>query len=349
MSVKFQDYYKILGLERNASEGDIKKAYRKLAREYHPDLQPKEKKEETEKKFKLINEAYEVLKDPEKRAKYDRLGPNWQHGDEFTAYQRYRDQRQGAQWRDAGGDVGDDFGGFTFHFGGERGDSSFSEFFEAIFGGGFPGGNPGGAGRTRQPRRGLDVEAELEVTLEDIYFGKEKQFGITLQDLCTQCGGTGLVGNSFCRICGGSGHVAGVKNIKLKIPRDARDGKKIRLKGQGGEAEPGGERGDLYLKIKVVPHKLFSLQGDDLEAEAVIYPWQAALGAKVSVPTMDGSVRVTVPPRTHTGHKLRLKGKGMPKKDGSHGDLYIKLILDIPREINPEEEDLYRKMSRVNS
>jgi curved DNA-binding protein len=344
MAVKFQDYYKTLGLDKKATEKDIKKAYRKLARDSHPDLQPKEKKEEAEQKFKLINEAYEVLKDPEKREKYDRLGANWQQGDDFAAYQQYQQQRRRPE---AGGGQGN-FGGYEFNFGGEQGGGSFSDFFETIFGGrGFQGEER--TRRARRPRRGMDVDAELDVSLDEIYFGKEKQLQFSLQDLCLQCGGTGQLGNNFCQVCGGSGHNSTAKNIKLKIPRDARDGKKIRLKGQGGEGEPGGERGDLYLKIKVMPHKEFTLNGDDLEKEVVVHPWQAALGDKVPVTTMEGSVRVTVPARTHTGHRLRLRGKGMPKKDGSFGDLYINIILDIPRDIKPEEEELYRKIAEINS
>ncbi len=349
MAVKFQDYYKILGLDRSATEKDIRDAYRKLARKYHPDLQPPEKKEEAEKKFKEIGEAYEVLKDPENRKKYDRLGPNWQHGDEFASYQQHGQP----QWdtRDFEGMRRDFSGpeGFSFSFGGEGGRSgSFSDFFEAIFGQGF---NREGAeeafsrSRTRRPSRGVDIEAELEVTLEDVYHGREKQFQINLQDLCTQCSGTGQLGRSFCSLCGGSGQVNETRTIKVKIPRDARDGKKIRLKGQGGEAGAGGEKGDLYLKINVAPHHLFKLKGDDLEADLKVYPWQAALGAKVNAPTLDGSVRLTVPPRTHTGHRLRLKNRGMPGKTGTSGDLYLRIVIDNPQEINPEEEKLYQQLA----
>ena len=350
MAVKFQDYYKILGLDRNATEKDIRDAYRKLARKHHPDLQPPEKKEEAEKKFKQIGEAYEVLKDPEKRKKYDRLGPNWQHGDEFASYQQYGQQQNA---RDFGGmhrDFGGDYGGFSFSFGGEGGRAeSFSDFFEAIFGQGFGRESMGQASsRARRPSRGVDIEAELEVTLEDVFHGREKQFQINLQDLCTRCGGAGQVDRSFCSLCGGSGHVADTKTIKVKIPRDAREGKKIRLKGQGGEAGPGGEKGDLYLKIKIAPHPAFKLKGKDLEADLTVFPWQAALGAKVQAPTLDGNVRVTIPPRTQTGHKLRLKGKGLADKSGEAGDLFLRVVIDNPKVIQPEEEQLYQKLAETH-
>lgn len=349
MAVKFQDYYKILGVDRNAGEKDIRNAYRKLARKHHPDLQPPEKKEEAEKQFKLINEAYEVLKDKDKRARYDRLGANWEHGDDFNAYQQYQQQPgAGAKWSRTSQDFGD-FDGFSFSFGGDQGGaSSFSDFFESIFGSAFSGAGGGTSRRAQRPRRGVDVEAELQVTLEEIYEGREKQLQFSLQDLCDKCGGTGQLGNSFCPACGGSGHAAALKTIKLKVPRDARDGKKIRLKGQGGDADPGGEKGDLYLKVKVLPHPLFTLKGDDLETKVTVYPWQAALGGKVTVPTLRGNVRVTIPPGTHNGHKMRLKGKGMPRKDGGHGDLYLNLNIDIPSKIEPQAEELYRKLAEIS-
>jgi len=351
VAVKFQDYYKMLGVERNATEKDIRNAYRKLARKHHPDLQPAEKKEEAEKQFKMINEAYEVLKDKEKRSRYDRLGANWEHGQDFNPYQYYQQQGQpgGAGWRQTAQDFGNrDFEGFTFNFGDERGAGSFSEFFASIFGGGFAGTGRRTTQRANKPLRGVDVEAELEVTLEEIYSGQEKQLQFSLQDLCARCGGGGQLGNNFCSTCGGSGYLSETRTIKLKVPRDARNGKKIRIKGQGGDAEAGGERGDLYLKIKVTPHPRFRLSGDDLEANLTVYPWQAVLGDRIKVPTLDGSLLVKVPPRTHSGHKMRLRGKGMPRKDGGYGDLYLQMALDIPGEIEPQAEELYRKLSELS-
>lgn len=341
MSVKFQDYYKILGVDRNATQKQIREAYRKLARKYHPDVQPPEKKEEAQEKFKQINEAYEVLSDPEKREKYDRLGHNWQHGEDLSGYQ------QGPFGRTGRGEKGfSDLGGFTFSFGEGQGASAFSDFFRTFFGEDIFGEGKQGAAHGYRPRRGIDAEAELEVTLEDIFYGREKQLQLAVQDLCSQCSGAGLSGKSFCNVCGGTGQVADVKTVKLKVPPDAREGKKIRLKGQGGTAEPGSEPGDLYLKLKISPHDTFTLKGDNLEAELVVYPWQAALGDKVSFQALDGTLRVQVPPRSHSKDRMRLRGKGMPRKDGSRGDLYIKIIIDLPQEIDPEEEELYRQMAK---
>lgn len=349
MAVKFQDYYKILGVERSATEKEIRNAYRKLARKHHPDLHPAEKKEEAERQFKMINEAYEVLKDKEKRSRYDYLGANWEHGQEFNANQYYRQQGQpGAGWRQTAHDSGNrDFEGFSFNFGDDRGAGSFSDFFESIFGGGFAGAGKRTSQRAAKPRRGIDVEAELEVTLEEIYSGREKQLQFSLQDLCTRCGGSGQLGNNFCDSCGGAGYLAETRTIKLKVPRDGRDGKKIRIKGQGGDAAAGGERGDLYLKIKVSPHPRFRLSGDDLETTLTVFPWQAVLGDRVKLPALDGSLWVKVPPRTRSGHKMRLRGKGMPRKDGEFGDLYLQVVLDIPGEINPQAEELYRKLAEL--
>ncbi len=350
MGVKFQDYYKLLGIDRDASEKEIRNAYRKLARESHPDLQPKEKKKEAEEKFKLINEAYEVLKDPEKRKLYDRFGANWKHGEEFSAHQN---QWHSGQQQDMGGGFGGGYQSYSFDFGSEPGGSGFSDFFEAIFGQAFRDRGTGDFGRTgayqknRRPRKGMDVTAELEVTLEEIYRGEEKQVQLSMQDLCSACGGTGIQQNSFCPGCGGTGHTDKVKTLKIKVPRDARDGKKIRLKGQGGETEPVGQRGDLYLTIKIKPHPVFTLKGDDLEADIKVEPWQAVLGDRISAPTLEGSVRVKIPPHTHSGHKLRLRGKGMPRKDGTKGDYYLRVLIDVPEDITPEEEELYRKLSEI--
>lgn len=344
MAVKFQDYYKILGLDRTATDKEIRQAYRKLAREYHPDLQPKEKQKEAEKKFKLINEAYEVLGDPEKRKKYDRLGANWQHGDDFTAYRDYQ-QRAYRPGTERGFEEYP--GGFSFHFGGEEHD--FSDFFETFFGGGFRGDIFRNSRRGR-PRKGADLRAEMEVTLEEIYFEKEKHLQFSIQETCSRCGGAGYFNDTnICPLCEGVGYVPGVKALKLKVPRDARDSTKIRLKGQGGKSDSGGESGDLYLKIKVLPHPLFTLKDDNLEAELTVLPWQAVLGDKVSAPTLDGTIRVTVPPRTKSGHKLRLRGEGMPGKNDRRGDLILKVIIDIPREIKPEEEELYRKLAALQN
>jgi curved DNA-binding protein len=327
MAVKFQDYYEVLGVSRDAKDKDIKAAYRKLARKHHPDLHAEDEKSAAEEKFKQINEAYEVLSDSEKRAKYDRLGQNWQAGEEFRPPP--------------------DMGG-THFYSGSGGDSGFSDFFESIFGGSRSGYDPFGGGRTyrRQPQRGADAEAELVLTLEEAYRGGDKTIGLSTQELCEHCAGTGISGSHFCPDCAGTGQKAGQRTLTVKIPSGTRDGAKIRLRGQG--SGPAGAKGDLYLRVSVLPHNIFRVDDDNLEANVVILPWQAVLGDKVTAPTLDGDVKVTIPPKTHAGKKLRLRGRGLPKKDGTRGDQYLRIVLDIPTELGEEEVELYRQLAKAS-
>lgn len=341
MAIEFQDYYEILGVPRDASPQEIKKAYRKMARIHHPDLHAdKEAKEKAEKAIKKINEAYEVLGDPEKKSKYDRLGANWQQGDAFN-YQDFARQKGAGQ------------GGFRFYSSaGGAGDAGFSDFFSAFFEG-LERERPSrdtfyGAETQWQPRRGMDAEAELEVSLEEIYRNSEKIIQLTTQDFCPSCRGSGITGNSFCAQCAGSGQVPEVKNLKIKVPPDARPGSRIRLKGQGGSSVTGNP-GDLYLKIKLAPHPVFTLQGDNLEADLVLSPWQAVLGDKIEVPTLDGTVRLIVPPQTKRGKKLRLSRKGLAKKGGGRGDIIYKAAIDLPVQISAEEKKLYQKLAKLHA
>ncbi len=330
MGVAFQDYYKILGVGRNATDKEIKAAYRNLARKWHPDLHSGKDKQEAEEKFKQINEAYEVLSDPEKRAKYDRLGANWRDGQGFQPPP----------------DFGD-FGDFKFYTGTPGGGAGgFSEFFEMFFGSGSPFGRAGRATRAGGPVRGEDVEAELELTLEEAYRGGEKSLQLTSREICPACGGVGFDSDSFCRRCGGTGSNSTVKNLTVKIPPGVREGSRIRLKGQGGEGLAGGPRGDLYLKVRLLPHPVYRVNGSDLETEIVLRPEQAVLGDRVPVPTLDGPVTMKVPAGIRAGKRLRLRGKGLPTKDG-RGDEYVRVVIDIPENITREEEELYRRLAAL--
>jgi len=333
MGVAFQDYYKTLGVERSASEKEIKTAYRKLARKWHPDLHSGDDKQQAEDKFKQINEAYEVLSDQEKRAKYDRMGANWRDGQDFQPPP--------------------DMGDFKFYTnmggGGMGGAGGFSDFFEMLFGGGGSGSPFGRSGRSARaggPAQGQDVEAELELTLEEVYRGGEKHLQLSTREACSSCGGAGIEGDSFCSRCGGTGTGSGVKTLTVKIPAGVHEGSRIRLKGQGGEGHAGGAKGDLYLKVRLLPHQRFKVQGDDLETEVVLFPEQAVLGDQVSVPTLDGPVKMKVPAGIKAGRRLRLRGKGMPRKDG-RGDEFVRVVIDIPETITPEEENLYRQLAAL--
>ena len=326
MSVKFQDYYEVLGVGRDATEKEIKTAYRKQARKWHPDLHTDKEKEQAEEKIKQINEAYEVLKDKEKRAKYDRLGANWQAGQDFRPPP--------------------DMDGFSFHtnFGG-GGEGAFSDFFETLFGGG-----AGFRRAARAPRhgsaRGRDIEAELELSLEELYRGGEKSLQFSTRELCAVCGGAGHDGTAFCRACGGTGEKSGVRTLTVKIPPGVSEGSRIRLKGQGGEGLNRGVKGDLYLKVRLLPHQVFKVSGEDLETEIILRPEQAVLGDRVPVPTLDGQVNLKIPAGIRVGKRLRLKGKGLPVR-GGRGDEYVQIKIDLPDSLSAEEEELYRKIAEL--
>jgi curved DNA-binding protein len=317
MAVKFKDYYDILGVSRNATQDEIQRAYRKLARKYHPDVN---KEPGAEEKFKEINEAYEVLKDPEKRSKYDQLGSHWRAGQDF---------RPPPGW-----DVHFDFGGgpgqSEFFWSG-RGD--FSDFFEMLFGRSGFGRSRSAAGTQtggvwRQP--GAGREAVLRISLEDAYHGAVKT--LTLPPEAPGIAGVGRPG----------------KTLEVKIPKGILPGQKIRLAGQGQEGMGGGRPGDLYLKVELEPHPVYRLEGRDLYMDLPITPWEAALGAEVPVKTLSGTYSLKVPAGSQSGQKLRLRGKGMPNPKGAPGDLYAVLKIVVPKKLSKEEKDLFRRLGEVS-
>ncbi len=338
MSVKFQDYYELLGVSRSATDKEIKAAYRKLARKHHPDLHPANEKKEAEEKFKRINEAYEVLKDPDKRSRYDRLGSNWKNGQDFQS----SPDMGGARYYNAS-----DFGGGGGFEGFEAG--GFSDFFNTFFGGGGAGARPGTGGRTahRGPVRGEDLESEIELTLEEAYHGVTRSLRVSGSAVCPACGGTGSKDRNFCSQCGGTGSVADEKTLDVKVPAGVKEGSRIRLKGQGGSGLGSAPKGDLFLKVRLRPHPLFKLKGNDIEVDAVIRPDQAVLGDRIPVKTLDGTVNVKVPPGSRSESKLRLKGKGFPLKDKAHGDQYVRLMINVPSDLSAEEKALYEQLHEL--
>ncbi len=326
MAVEFQDYYELLGIKREATEKEIKSAYRRLARKWHPDLRPEHEKKEAAEHFKRVNEAYEVLKDPEKRARYDRLGQNWQQGQDFQP----PPDMEGFRFYTTSGDFGD----------------GFSDFFEMLFGRGKPGAG-GESGFRNVSVRGRDVESEIDLTLEEAYRGVSKLLRVAGSVVCPECGGIGRRGQGFCPRCGGTGEAATEKTLEVKIPPGVREGGRIRLKGQGGEGLGGGPAGDLFLKVRLLPHPHFRLQDRDIESEVRLRPDQAALGGRVTMPTLDGPVEMTVPPGSGCGRKLRLKGKGFPLPDGGRGSQYVRVVIDIPSPLTGEEKKLYRELKKL--
>lgn len=311
MAANIKDYYEVLGVKRDASDDDIKKAYRKLARKFHPDLNPGDKA--SEEQFKQVQAAYDVLANPEDRKLYDQYGENWRavkSGAGAPPPGWEQAQRAGGP-RQGGAAPGFDFN--DFDFGGFRsaGDEGF-DIFEEIF---------SRAGRGRAPRtgRGRDVEAELELSLEEAHRGGRRSLQMQSD-----------------------------KVIEVNIPAGVRDGSTIRLPAQGGAGSNGSEPGDLYLHIRLRPHPLFQVNGDDLEVELRIAPWEAVLGAKVEAPTIEGKVELTVPPGTNTGQRLRLRNQGLNKRNGGRGDEYVRMKIVVPKEVSDEERRLYEELQRTS-
>jgi len=333
MAVQFRDYYDVLGVARTATEDQIKSAYRKLARKYHPDVNPGDKS--AEEKFKEINEAYEVLSDADKRKKYDELGPNWKAGQDF---------RPPPNWEGANVEFGD-FGDF---FGGGRGASGFSDFFESLFGG--RRGPRRGAGFAM---RGQDVEAEIPLTLEEAHRGVKRTITLQVTETCPDCKGSGLKDGKTCPTCRGAGAIRRPKSLEVTIPAGVRDGSVIRLTGQGESGSSGAPAGDLFLRVRLQPHRLFDTVGEnDVQIELPVAPWEAALGAKIPVPTLDGPVEMKIPAGAQGGQRLRLRGQGLNRRGGGRGDEYVKIRIVNPPKLAPKEKELFEKLaaeSRFNA
>jgi DnaJ-class molecular chaperone len=345
MATKTRDYYEVLGLSRSASEDDIKTAYRKLARKFHPDLNPGDKT--AEERFKELQEAYDVLSDPEKRKLYNQYGENWRAVQQGAGAPP-PPGRQGARSRggqQAGGFDFSDFDFGSFRSAGDAGGAGGGfDIFEEMF------SRAGGrTGRGRRSNRGSDVEAEIELSLEEAHRGTTRTLQMQVADVCPTCNGTGVIkDNQVCPTCGGTGQVLKPKTIEVKIPAGVRDGSTVRLAGQGGAGMSGAEPGDLYLHIRLRPHPLFTVRGDDLEIELPIASWEAVLGARIEVPTIDGQVEMSIPAGAQSGQRLRLRGQGLNKRRGGRGDEYVRLKIVVPREISDEERRLYEELKRVS-
>lgn len=319
MAVGYKDYYEALGVSRDAGQDEIRKAYRKLARKHHPDVS---KDSGAEDKFKEINEAYEVLKDPEKRQRYDQLGANWQAGQEF---------RPPPGW-ETHFNFGSGFGQ-EHSFGGGAG--GFSDFFEMLFGGqGFrqARGGPGAQAWHNFQQSGQNHEAILQISLEDAYHGDSKTISMQMPAVNAQ----GQV-------------VHQSKTFDVKIPAGILPGQKIRLAGQGGEGSGGGRSGDLYLKVEIPPHPVYQLDGRDLITDLRVAPWEAALGAEIEVHTLSGRVTLKVPAGTQSGQKLRLRKRGMPNPKGAQGDLYVVVKIMVPKHLSDREKELFEQLRSASS
>ena len=318
-----KDYYQILGVSRNASEKEIKQAYRRLARKHHPDLNPNDKSAEAT--FKEINAAYEVLSNPEKRKKYDQFGEQWEYADQFA-----KSSGPGRVRRDfSRGDT-------TFEYGDLSG---FGDIFSSLF------GDSGIGSRMRGPRRGQDIESPIEVTLEEAYHGSTRLMQLQTEEPCTACGGTGRVGNRVCTICNGAGGKVIPKRLEVKIPAGVRDGSRIRIAGEGGPGRAGGNKGDLYLVVKLLPHKLFERKGDDIYTEVSVPLATALLGGEVRLPTLNGNLSLKIPVETQNSKVFRLAGKGMPQLgNNKYGNMFAKVKVVLPTNLTEEEKKLFERL-----
>ncbi len=336
--MNFKDYYAILGVPKSAAQKDIKSAYRKLARKWHPDANPKNPKE-AEEKFKELSEAYEVLGDPEKRKKYDVLGPNWQQAAQQAEQQRrYRTNVNGQDFEFDFGEGG---------AGAPGGPSGFSDFFDMFF---------SGIGRrptAQSPgfaRRGQDLETTIDLGLRDVYDGGSKSVSLQIEDVCPRCHGTGTESGRLCSQCHGTGHVLIHRRFEVTIPKGIGDGQRIRLAGQGGAGISGGPNGDLYLIVKLHDDPTYKRKGDDLYVDLPVSIYDLALGGEVNVPTLSGQVAMTIPAGTQNNRLLRLSGRGMPRVKGKGtGDQYVRLIGQLPTNLSDKETKLFKELASLRN
>jgi DnaJ-class molecular chaperone len=337
--MEFRDYYKILNVPKNATDKEVKQAYRKLARKYHPDVNPGNR--QAEERFKEINEAYQVLSDPRRRAEYDQFGAEWARGGQYQqqAWQRMRERAQ-QRFRQQAGQPGADFGGFADT-------SGFSDFFEMLFGRGGLGSGLGGLGgfsrsapRAQAPP---EIEQAVEITLEEAYHGGERSFRLQVDEPCPACRGLGVLGSRTCPTCRGMRQITRQRELTLRIPSGAYDGLKLRVPGQA--AAGGGSMADVYFKIHIQPHPLYERKADDLHVEVPVLLADAMLGGEVEVMTLSGRKTMRLPPETQNGQVFRLAGEGMPKlRGGGSGDLYAKVRVLLPTNLSPRERELFSEL-----
>ncbi len=339
--MEYKDYYKTLGVDRKASEKEIKSAYRKLARKYHPDVNPGDVN--AEKKFKEINEAQAVLTDAEKRKKYDALGPDWE--------KRFSQRPQP--------------GGATYT---TTQTADFSDFFETLFGnrgtsqqgGGFDFGSIFGRGRGQRPdgqaqgasmvERGSDIEQPIDVTLPEAFRGVERAFTLQKATVCPTCHGSGLQNDQLCPTCHGHGQITKTKRLDVKIPAGVREGSRVRIAGEGNPGSGGGTAGDLFLVVRMLPDASMRREGDDLYTDVEIPLTKLALGGEIEIPTLAGKVTMRVPANSQNGRTMRLAGQGMPAlRGGARGNLYVKLHAVLPTELNEKQRELFRQLEQAGA
>src|SRR5579863_1688685 len=352
--MEFQDYYKTLGVDRKASDAEIKSAYRKLARKFHPDVNPNNK--EAEARFKEINEAYQVVGDADKRKKYDELGADWEHGVSQEEMMRRYARQQSAAGAGARGGGTADFG-------------DFSDFFSQFFSGGGrrgPSRSRGASSRGfegfefgTEPPRAPDLRADVKISLVDAIKGAKPRLDLIAEDECSTCGGSGMVSREErqgknrvirsaqpCPTCGGNGVVQNRRTLEVTIPAGSADGTQLRLKGQGGRAPRPDENGDLFLTVRIEPNPVFTISGRDLRVSLPVWDYEATLGAEITAPTVDGRVSLKIPAGSQTGRVMRLRGRGLPARGKEPaGDLLYELKVLAPTDLNAKERALMQQLA----
>ncbi len=326
-----KSYYEVLGVPRTATEKDIRNAYRKLARQHHPDVNPNDKAAEA--RFKEINAANDVLSDADKRKKYDKYGERWEQADQYEEMERRQSPGNWAR-------NGPNQQGYTF----DQGDGGdFGSIFDNIFRRDRPG--PRGRAATR---RGQDVETPVEVSLEEAFRGTTRTVALQTTETCTVCGGSGDVAGAVCSTCDGQGQVARTKRLEVRVPAGVRTGSRVRVAGEGRPGTGGGPTGDLFLTVTVPAHGRFERKGDDLYIEVAAQYIEAVLGGEIEVPTIDGRLMLRLPPLTQNGRQMKLTGKGMPVIGGTgRGDLYAKIRIQLPEALGDEERQLFEQLRTI--
>lgn len=349
--MEYKDYYEILGVKRDAGDSEIKSAYRKLARKYHPDVN---KTKEAESKFKDINEAYEVLSDKAKRQRYDSLGANWQGGQSYTpppGFEQFGFGGNGGNYQSFSFN-GEDLGGFSDFFSSLFGDMMMGGASAGRNAGGFNSFDFGGAQRAQSSRtsrrqsqpktENLDMTKNLNITLDDIFSQKPITVRFSNMKRCNQC----PAGGGYCSACGGTGIINEQKSIKVKLPPEVKQGQKIRVKGEG-KVDEYGNKGDLYLIINITDNE-YQVDGYDLTKDVEITPPEAVLGTKKEIKTLHGNINIKIPPKTSSGQMLRLKELGLPKKGGGYGNLNARIKIVLPKNLTDRQIELYKQLQQLS-
>jgi DnaJ-class molecular chaperone len=338
--MQFKDYYQVLGVDRSADQKEIKKAYRTLARKYHPDINADASSEE---RFKEINEAYQVLSDPDKRAKYDRFGSDW---DKYQTAPGSADAADFSEWfSQASGAPGGQ--GVHFEFQGSGG-SGFSDFFDLLFGSrGQPGQGYDPRVQRRSPQRGADQEVNVTLTLEEAFAGTQRQFELAVREPCPECQGSGTNGRGPCRTCSGTGTISRRSKIEVTIPAGVKESSRVRVKGKGNPGIDGGQPGDVFLRVHLRKHPRYELDGSTLRATLDVPLYTAILGGEALLDTLAGGrIALSVQPGTQNGQVIRLRGQGWPEKVGAskRGDLLVRIQIVLPTDLDEHEIKLFEEL-----